>query len=119
VSLYFNEAGNTWPPTATQQQFTATVTNASNTAVSWQVNGVAGGNATFGIITSAGLYTAPATLPSPANFNVTAIAQADTTKTASDQVIIQTPTAVETFTVTVTATEGATQHSQPVTLIVQ
>jgi len=83
------------------------------------VNGVAGGNATFGIITSAGLYTAPATLPSPATFNVTAIAQADTTKTASDQVNIQTPTTLGTFTVNVTATESGVSHSQPVTLTVQ
>jgi len=119
VNLYFNEAGNTWPATATQQQFTAAVTNATNTAVSWQVNGVSGGNATFGTITSAGLYTAPATLPSPTSFNVTAIAQADTTKTASDQVNILTPTAVGTFTVTVTATESSAVQSQPVTLVVQ
>ncbi|PYU46784.1 MAG: hypothetical protein DMG53_11180, partial [Acidobacteria bacterium] len=48
------------------QQFTATVTNTNNTAVTWQVNGVPGGNATAGTISSAGLYTAPAVVPSPA-----------------------------------------------------
>src|SRR5256886_11650686 len=42
------------------QQFTATVQNTSNTAVTWQVNGVTGGNATVGTISSSGLYTAPA-----------------------------------------------------------
>src|SRR5205807_6353593 len=38
------------------QQFSATVQNTSNTAVTWQVNGVTGGNATVGTISSAGLY---------------------------------------------------------------
>src|SRR5205807_7707270 len=50
------------------QQFTATVQNTSNTAVTWQVNGVTGGNATVGTISSSGLYTAPA---SPATVTVT------------------------------------------------
>ncbi len=121
VNLYFDEAGNSWPAAATEQQYTANVTNSTNTAVTWEVNGVAGGNATFGTITAAGLYTAPATLPTPATFNVTAVAQADTTKTAPDQVNIQTPTATGTYTPTVTVTEGVTQHSLPagITLIVQ
>src|SRR2546425_9300954 len=61
------------------QQFTATVQNTSNTAVTWQVNGVTGGNATVGTISSSGLYTAPA---SPATVTVTAVSQADTTKSA-------------------------------------
>src|ERR1700738_5559373 len=47
------------------QQFTATVTGASNTSVMRSVNGVAGGNATFGTISAAGLYTAPVIVPSP------------------------------------------------------
>src|SRR5207244_12898072 len=51
------------------QQFTATVTNTNNTAVTWQVNGVPGGNAA-GTISSAGLYTAPAVVPSPATVTV-------------------------------------------------
>src|ERR1035437_2640893 len=38
------------------QQFTATVTGTSNTAVSWSVNNVAGGNATVGTIDTNGLY---------------------------------------------------------------
>ena len=33
---------------AATQQFTATVTNGTTTAVNWQVNGVAGGNASVG-----------------------------------------------------------------------
>jgi hypothetical protein len=62
--------------------FTATVTGSTNTAVNWLVNGVAGGNATAGTINANGLFTAPATVPSPATVVVTAVAQADTTKSA-------------------------------------
>lgn len=63
--------------------FTATVTLANssittNTAVTWQVNGVTGGNSTTGTIAASstaqnqGIYTAPAKAPST-NINVTAI----------------------------------------------
>src|SRR5207253_3755042 len=45
------------------QQFSAVVQNTSNTAVTWQVNGVTGGNATVGTISSSGLYTAPGVVP--------------------------------------------------------
>jgi len=41
------------------------VSQAQNPAVVWSVNGVTGGNPTVGTVTSAGLYTAPALLPSP------------------------------------------------------
>ena len=66
------------------QQFTAVVTNAgSNTAVTWQVNGVDGGNAAVGTISSAGLYSAPAAIPSPATVTVSATAVADPTRSGS------------------------------------
>src|SRR5579885_1068656 len=44
-------------------QFTATVTGTSNTAVTWSVGGVAGGNQTLGTINASGLYTAPTLVP--------------------------------------------------------
>ena len=69
--------------TGKTQQFTATVQNTSNTAVTWQVNGVTGGNATVGTISNSGLYTAPAAVPSPATVTVTAVSQADPTKSAN------------------------------------
>jgi hypothetical protein len=65
------------------QAFAATVTNASNTAVTWRVNGVQGGTAAAGTITSAGVYTAPADLPSPASVLVTATSAADPTESAT------------------------------------
>jgi hypothetical protein len=70
------------------QQFTATVTGTSNTAVSWSVNGIPGGNSTVGTITSTGLYTAPSNVPNPSTVSVTATAQADTTKSAIANVLI-------------------------------
>ncbi len=59
------------------QQFSASVTNTTSTAVNWQVNGVTGGNASVGTISSTGLYTAPDVIPSPASVTVTAVLQAN------------------------------------------
>src|ERR1700757_5163336 len=70
------------------QQFTATVQNTGNTAVTWQVNGVTGGNSTVGTISSSGLYTAPAVVQSTTTVTVAAVSQADPTKSASAQVTI-------------------------------
>jgi uncharacterized protein (DUF1800 family) len=57
-------------------QFSAVVSNASSQAVQWQVNAIPGGNATDGTISSTGLYTAPAFLPSPATVTISATSQA-------------------------------------------
>ena len=70
------------------QQFTATVTSTSNKNVTWDVNGVAGGTATVGTISSSGLYTAPAQVPSPAQVSVNATSMADPTKSDSANVTI-------------------------------
>lgn len=78
--------------TCATQQFTATVANGANTFVDWQVNGVVGGSAATGTITPAGLYTAPATVPRPAQVTITAESQADPTKTASAVVTVNAQT---------------------------
>jgi len=44
-------------------QYSATVTGLTNTAVTWSVVGVKGGNSTYGTITTGGLYKAPAKIP--------------------------------------------------------
>lgn len=81
-------------PTATslivnqQFPFTATVTGTTNTAVTWEVNGVAGGNSTVGTISVSGNYTAPAAVPNPATVTVTAVSQANTARSASATVTI-------------------------------
>lgn len=71
-----------------QLTFTAAVTNAADTSLSWSVNGSTGGNSTVGTISSAGVYTAPTDLPSPANVQITATSQADTTKSSSASITI-------------------------------
>ena len=60
-------------PAGQNQTFIATITGTSNTAVTWSVVG-------GGTITTAGMYTAPATVPAPPQVTVTATSKADTTK---------------------------------------
>jgi len=85
--------------TGASQTFTATVTGSSNTAVTWQVNGVASGDPSHGSIDSTGKFTAPTSVPSPAAVTVTAVSAADSTKSANAAVTV---TAVITGTVSVT-----------------
>ncbi len=65
------------------QQFTATVNNNTDQTVTWEVNGVTGGNSADGTISSAGLYTAPKLLPQGGGVTVTAVAQADSNAVAN------------------------------------
>lgn len=71
-----------------QTGFQATVTGTTNTAVTWEVNGIAAGNSTVGTINALGTYTAPATVPNPATVTVTAVSQADTSASGSSSVQI-------------------------------
>jgi hypothetical protein len=92
------------------QAFTASVGDASNTAVTWQVNGIAGGNTTYGTISAAGLYSAPAVIPNPATVMVTALSVADTTRSAWTQLTITSPTvSVSVSPATASVVIGATQ----------
>jgi hypothetical protein len=84
--------------TLATQPFTATVSGSTNTAVTWQVSGVSGGNSANGLVSTTilgtaneSLYLAPAAVPSPASVSVTAISQADPTKSATATVTIQAP----------------------------
>lgn len=63
--------------------FTATVQNTSNTAVTWKVNGITGGNSTLGFVSSLGTYKAPPAVPPGAVVTVSAVSVADPTKSAS------------------------------------
>jgi hypothetical protein len=65
--------------TGASQLFTAVVkgTGAFNPGVTWTVNGVTGGNSTYGTIVG-GEYTAPATQPNPSNVTITATSVQDT-----------------------------------------
>jgi hypothetical protein len=70
------------------QSFSAAVSNTTNPNVTWSVNGVTGGSAASGTITKNALYTAPADLPASNTVHVTATSVADTTKSATAQVVI-------------------------------
>ena len=74
------------------QSFTAYVANAANTAVSWQVNGIAGGNAALGTVSSSGDYTPPANVKQSTIVRVTAVSAADATVSSAAQVTV-TPSA--------------------------
>jgi uncharacterized protein (DUF1800 family) len=76
--------------TGETQQFNATVSGTTNTAVTWSVNGLAGGNSTVGSINSSGLYTAPAAAPASA-VTVTATSAASSSATASSAVTVTAP----------------------------
>jgi len=73
------------------QQFSVSVTGSSNTAVTWTVNAVAGGNSSVGTISSSGLYTAPASVPNPNTITVTATSAADSSASGSGAVTLENP----------------------------
>jgi hypothetical protein len=74
---------------------TAMITGLSSTSVgTWEVAGVAGGDATHGKIDSSGNYTAPATFPTANVITITALAQAQTTLTGNATVTILQPTVI-------------------------
>jgi hypothetical protein len=97
VSVAVSPSSATLAPGKTQQ-FTATVLNTTNTAVTWTVDGLYNGNTTVGMISNTGLYTAPET---NGTHTIVATSQADPTK--SDSAIV---------TVTSTAT-GCTAKLAP------
>ena len=91
VTVAVSPTSATLAPGATQA-FGAAVTGTTNTAVAWSVNGIAGGNTTVGSISAAGLYTAPAAVPSPATVTVRATSAANTSASAQASVTITAPT---------------------------
>jgi hypothetical protein len=78
VTISITPTSVTLAPSATQQ-FTATVTNTPNTAVTW--------SATCGSVSTTGFYTAPASV---GNCNVTVTSVADPSKAANAPVAVQT-----------------------------
>jgi len=81
-------AANTSVLLGTSTALTASVANTTNTAVTWSVNGIPGGNAQVGIISTGGLFLAPGILPSPPTVEVQAASAADPTKTAGAVITI-------------------------------
>jgi hypothetical protein len=73
------------------QQFAASVTGTSNTAVAWTVSGTGCSGTACGRISSSGLYTAPATVPFSATVTISATSVSDPSKSASAAVTIVAP----------------------------
>ncbi len=73
------------------QQFSAAVAGTSNTAVTWSVNGVAGGNSAYGTVDNKGLYKAPATIPGSNPLKVTATSVADSRATDTATTTVDNP----------------------------
>ncbi len=92
------------------QQFTASVTGTSNTAVTWLVNGVPGGNSALGTIDTQGKYTAPSNLPSSAAMQITAKSQADTSKSGSAQLTLSSDISIAVSPSTAGVELGSTLH---------
>jgi uncharacterized protein (DUF1800 family) len=80
--------GNASIRAGSAQTFVPSITTSPLT---WSVNGTAGGSATLGTITSAGVYTAPATLPSPNTITVSAAETSKTSVTGSSAVTLLNP----------------------------
>lgn len=93
-----------------QQQFKATVTGTANTAVSWTISGAGCSGSTCGTITSAGLYTAPGAVPTPATVTATATSQADSSKSASATITVLPPVVVSVTPSSAKVVTGAKQQ---------
>ncbi len=86
---------------------TAKVANTSNQAVTWQVNGVTGGNATVGTVSATGLYTTPSLLPQSSTILISAISQEDSTAQASVTINLENAVPVVTAVTPATLNPGA------------
>ena len=81
VSVALTPSSVALTPSRTQA-FTATVSNTSNISVTWSLNPA------VGTISPTGLYTAPATVPSPSTVTITATSMSDPAKSVSADVTI-------------------------------
>lgn len=115
TSVYPNDATDSWP--SQTAQFTATVSNdSSNSGVTWAVSTPNGGT----IDATTGVYTAPTAAEGlPSSVTVTATSVKDTSKSATGTITLTPATVPNTYTVTITGTEGSSTHTQTVQLVVQ
>jgi hypothetical protein len=113
----------TLPPTlqvGQTEKFQASVTGSSDTSVSWEVDGIAGGNSIVGTLAPASdgtaVYTAPAHVPNPSQLIVTAVSNAEPAAQASmlANIIPAVP-----VTVAVTAEDCVNTNAVPITTTVQ
>jgi hypothetical protein len=104
--------GPAYVTTGYTANYAATVTGATNTGVSWLVDGIAGGNATVGSITASGTYTAGTNLGA---HTIKAVAAADGTTSQTKQVtVLVLPQAVSLTATKLTVTTGSSTQLTPV-----
>ena len=113
-----------------QQQFLAQTGDGSRPAVTWMVNGVAGGDAVNGTIDANGMFTAPEFPPAVNSVSITATVPADARKKGTSAVTLNNPVPVLTsvtpndiklgaFTLTIAGAhfaQGATVFFGPIAL---
>lgn len=127
VSVTTTPSGVSEVYTGTTQSFNAKVNGESNTAVTWQVNGFAGGNGSIGTISSSGSYSAPNTVPLQPLVLITAVSQANSALSGSYPVTVVTvpsaaapaaqtisPGQTATYSISLNANTGSPK--QPITL---
>ena len=96
VSISLSPSGTTSVSTSGSCSFQAAVTGTSNTAVTWSVDGILGGNGTVGTLSGSGTsvtYAAPAT---SGNHTITVTSAADPTRTASAAISVVAPSGTAT-----------------------
>ncbi len=99
------------------QPFTAQVTGTANTSVTWDVNGVVGGNSTLGSVTNISgadmtTYTAPAALPTPSTVVVHAVSTVNQSVSGLATVTL---TSAASLTLNPNVATSAVNHRQPFT----
>ena len=71
-------------------QFAASVSGTTNQSVVWKVNGITGGNSTYGTVTQAGLYKAPRKIPAGGRVvTLSAVSAADPTKAGTATITLR------------------------------
>ena len=102
-------------PVTETNQCTANVqgTGSFSSAVTWSVDAVPGGDSTIGTISSSGLYTSPANVPSTPSVTITATSQQDSSKSANFIVNVKLK-----ITVSSQASSVAVFHSDQVAAVV-
>jgi hypothetical protein len=105
AQVFISPAGTAYVQAGTELKLSGGVIGPADTAVDWQVNGIANGNSAVGTIApganNTAMYTAPATVPNPATVTIKAVSHAEPTHFTSCAVTLSTqPPTIATVTVT-------------------
>jgi uncharacterized protein (DUF1800 family) len=89
TAMTVSVTGSTTVTLGSSAQYAAKVAGSSNQNVSWAVNKTSGGNAQLGTISAAGLYSAPAAMPSTETVTVVAVSAVDSSISGAISVALQ------------------------------